>query len=1061
MRHVATAAVLLAGLLLTDQPRAARAQDDPLAPYRVGVSRGYPGDIWSTDPNGGDARRATATADPDDSEPAYSPDGTLLARTAADDDGRTRVVVSNADGTDPRPLSDRAERQPSWSPDGTVLAVTDDEGVALVRVADGAVLGRVPGAPHLGAEDRDPAWSPAGDAVAFTRDSLDPRTPRVTPFTVGASTPTGFTTTATVRTPIVPTKPEIVFLLDTTESMGSTIENVRADLRAVLDDIAETETGARFGLATFQDNLPDDRRFELLSDLGDAAAVQRALWDLVFEPGHGGDPPEDWFNALHELSRGVGEDGEYEVFDTPGTSRIVVLVGDASSHECVPTPVPSGEPRLRAAPPPVAEPAECRGYWQRRTVLEDLTSRAGDPEPRGVRVVGVPVITGNAEGLDRLGQAAEITGRTGGALVEAGAPPDRVVAAIRRGIAQVPVAVRPVAECPEGVSVSFEPREAVAAGDTDVTFTETVRFTDPGPGRSRDAALGDARCTVRFLFDGREPDRPHEQHLDVTRADGPTVVVAANAAPSPTGAPVPVAFTATAADAAGTALTPRCDAVPGALFPVGLTTVTCAATDAAGRTATARTLLTVYSPDDDESRRGVWLARLAGTAVRGQVELSRLFAEGCAGYEDQPDWSPDGNRLVYRHEGGLCVADASGANAARVADDANAPAWSPDGARIAFHRYEGGEGPGRVWTIAPSGGDEVELVSFGDDGVRQPAFQRLPDLRLTGTAAPADVVFGGTTTVRLRVVNAGLAAREADLALTAPAGLRVDATATTSGSCTPTGCALGRLAPGAGAEVTVTLTGVAAGGQVLTAAVPPDVNPADNRVDVPVTVAEEVRPPDNPGSLSLAVAAAPAEGFVGGDDVVLSYRVRNGSPAPMTDVAVVTALPPQLLPATSPCAATCPIGVLAPGQEAEVRVVLPARAAADTTAGGSVVGTGPDSDAADNTAVARVLVRQPEVAVEPGVGPTGSVPRATGRGFPAGATVALTWTLGISESPGTVPVGGDGTFDAQFPVFHNDLIGPRRLEATATAGPRFGPVRSAEFLVVPRTLQPPDFASRE
>jgi hypothetical protein len=213
------------------------------------------------------------------------------------------------------------------------------------------------------------------------------------------------------------------------------------------------------------------------------------------------------------------------------------------------------------------------------------------------------------------------------------------------------------------------------------------------------------------------------------------------------------------------------------------------------------------------------------------------------------------------------------------------------------------------------------------------------------------------------------------------------------------------------------------------------------------------------------VALLPQEGYVGGDDLVLSYRVRNGAGVPMTDVRVVTSLPPRLLPvdAVAGCAAdgaTCAIGTLAPGQEAEVRVVLPARAAVDGTAGGSVLGVGPDNNAADNTAVARVLVRQPEIAVDPGTGPTGFVARATGRSFPPGATVRLGWTPGLSPTPGEVVVRPDGTFEAQVLVFHNDRVGVRQLEGTPVVGPAFGPVRSGDFLVVPRTLQPPDFASR-
>lgn len=1056
MRHLALVALLLSGFLLADtgRPRPARAQADPVTPYRIGVARGWPADLWSTDAAGGDPRRTTDTDEPFETDPAYSPDGTLLAYTEYEGvEGPGRVVVAEADGANPRHLSGRhGERDPSWSPDGTMIAVTDDRGVTVLRASDGAVLGRVPAPAHAITHDSRPAWSPDGDAIAFVRDSRDPTTPGVTPFTVGASAEEGFTTTATLRTPGVPTRPEILFLLDTTGSMGRAVERLRTDLGEVMARIERDEPRARFGLATYQDHADGDRRYRLPVPLGGRAAVQAELDRIVIDRRHGGeDLAEDWFNALHEVARGVDDHGAYRVFNQPDTSRIVVLVGDASSKECDPDPPSYDPPRLRFQPP------GCEPYWPRGTIVEDLTTREGDAEPRDIRVVGVPVVTSPYEGLDSRGQATAITRATGGALVAEGATPDRIAAAVARGVAEIPVTVRPVADCAPGVSVAFDPGSATVPGGTEVRFTETVRVAGEVPSR----AFGDLGCTVRFEFDGKVPEQPYEQHLDITRASGPAVVVGADAVASPDGAPVPVAFTATATGAGGRPLTPTCDATSGALFPVGLTTVTCTATDD-GRTATASTAVTVFRPEDDDLRT-IWLAELsgAGPAVRRQVDLTRAFTEGCGRDDDAPTWSSDGDRLAYQSAEWLCVLDVGPRTARRVADGSPAdPAWSPDGAVLAFTRHDG-DAPSRLWTVPPGGGEPTEVIAFGEDDVARPAFRPLPDLRVTGAVVPDAVAFGGTTTARFTVANRGLAPpRAADLALSVPAGLRVDAVTTTAGACAPTGCALGRLAPGATAEVRLALTGVAAGRHVVAAGLPGDVNPGDNRAEAAVEVAEEVRPPDHPGSLSLAVAVLPGEGFVGGDDLVLSYRVRNGAAEPVTDVRLVTSLPPRLLPVTSGCT-TCPLGVLAPGQEAEVRLTLPARAAVDTTAGGSVLGAGPDSDPADNTAAVRVLVRQPVLAVDPGIGPTGFVPRATGSGFPPGATVRLGWTTGISPTPGEVVVRPDGTVEAQVLVFHNDLVGPRLLEATAVLGPRFGPVRSAEFLVVPRTLQPPDFASRE
>jgi len=99
------------------------------------------------------------------------------------------------------------------------------------------------------------------------------------------------------------------------------------------------------------------------------------------------------------------------------------------------------------------------------------------------------------------------------------------------------------------------------------------------------------------------------------------------------------------------------------------------------------------------------------------------------------------------------------------------------------------------------------------------------------------------------------------------------------------------------------------------------------------------------------------------------------------------------------------------------------------------------------------------VTVDPGVTPVGSVPRVTGTDFPPGATVRLAWSAGISETPGLATVGVDGKFEAQFLVFHHDLIGPRTASVTSVSGPKFGTVQSNPVLVVLRTEQPP-FISR-
>ncbi|MFF1613794.1 translocation protein TolB, partial [Amycolatopsis sp. NPDC058278] len=171
-------------------------------------------------------------------------------------------------------------------------------------------------------------------------------------------------------------------------------------------------------------------------------------------------------------------------------------------------------------------------------------------------------------------------------------------------------------------------------------------------------------------------------------------------------------------------------------------------------------------------------------------------------------------------------------------------------------------------------------------------------------------------------------------------------------------------------------------------------------------------------------------------------------------------LPASAVPTgCTPGGGSCALGTLAPGQTVEVRIALAAKAAADAPVAGTVSTSGPDDNPGDNTAGGRVVIRQPVVTVEPSVAPLGSVPRVTGTDFPPGATVQLAWSAGISETPGLATVGVDGKFEAQFLVFHHDLIGPRTVSVSSMSGPKFGPVPSDPVLVVLRTEQPP-FISR-
>ena len=92
--------------------------------------------------------------------------------------------------------------------------------------------------------------------------------------------------------------------------------------------------------------------------------------------------------------------------------------------------------------------------------------------------------------------------------------------------------------------------------------------------------------------------------------------------------------------------------------------------------------------------------------------------------------------------------------------------------------------------------------------------------------------------------------------------------------------------------------------------------------------------------------------------------------------------------------------------------------------------------------------------LEPEIGPRGSVTRAIGEGFPAGAQVTLHWEPGLDSNAPPVVVGPDGRFEISLLLYRNDAVGARRLVATSAGGPAF-PEQEGTFLVVPGTQQPP------
>ncbi len=118
---------------------------------------------------------------------------------------------------------------------------------------------------------------------------------------------------------------DVVFVLDTTGSMGGLIEGAKQKIWAIVNEIAggKPSPAIRVGLVAYRDKGDDyvTKKVELTDDL-DAMYAQL----MGFEANGGGDGPEHVNEALRM--------GVHDMAWTPGDKvlRIVFLVGDAEPH---------------------------------------------------------------------------------------------------------------------------------------------------------------------------------------------------------------------------------------------------------------------------------------------------------------------------------------------------------------------------------------------------------------------------------------------------------------------------------------------------------------------------------------------------------------------------------------------------------------------------------------------------------------------------------------------------------------------------------------------------------
>lgn len=240
------------------------------------------------------------------------------------------------------------------------------------------------------------------------------------------------------------------------------------------------------------------------------------------------------------------------------------------------------------------------------------------------------------------------------------------------------------------------------------------------------------------------------------------------------------------------------------------------------------------------------------------------------------------------------------------------------------------------------------------------------DLAVSQTAAPATADPDTNVTFTVRVDNNGpSAAAGVQLANSLPAGLTLVSASPSQGSCTGSSCALGALANGAHATITVVAhVAPSAQGQTLTnqattTTTTPDPNRANDAASASVTVSSNVR-------LTLNLTGTPST-VNPGDNVTYTLVAHNAGPANSTGTTITNTLPNGMtfVSGSPGCTAsgqvvTCPAGTLAPGEDATATIVAQATIAIQgqtVTDAGQVTSQQPNTDPSAGAATTLTNVR--------------------------------------------------------------------------------------------------------
>lgn len=182
------------------------------------------------------------------------------------------------------------------------------------------------------------------------------------------------------RQPVTGGAVDIAFVIDTTGSMGSSIDSVKQAATQLVRDVAARTDGARFAVVDYRDTPertgePGDYASKLDLDFSsDAGAVQSAINGL--ELGDGGDWPETMFAGLNTA---------FDLSWRPGVKKLAVVLADAPALS--PDPSTGQTASDLVAKSLAIDPVEVHAIdvgGARDAELEDLTTRTNGAIHRSV-----------------------------------------------------------------------------------------------------------------------------------------------------------------------------------------------------------------------------------------------------------------------------------------------------------------------------------------------------------------------------------------------------------------------------------------------------------------------------------------------------------------------------------------------------------------------------------------------------------------------------------------------------------------------------------------------------